>query len=165
MKQILFVCTGNTCRSPVAEALMRAEIARSPVLAGKVEVSSAGVHASEGMRMSAASRVALVNLGVPANLHAARQATKEMLAQADVILTMSAAHIDGLLRIVPNIRGKSATLKAYAAGMPHMTVGREYDIEDPYGQSEAVYFRVAKEIEAAVKRAVARLEREWSEPE
>ena len=163
MKQLLFVCSGNTCRSPMAEALMKQKIAQSPVLCGCVRVHSAGTNAISGLRMSTNAENALRRFVEEPAFHVARQVSGEMIDEADIILAMSASHINSVCRREPSARRKITTLKAFANNISTEEAGAKYDIADPYCQSPEVYALVAQEIDFAVSAVVARLEREWNE--
>ncbi|MFA9560618.1 low molecular weight protein arginine phosphatase [Evansella sp. AB-rgal1] len=103
---ILFVCTGNTCRSPLAEALVRQKSGAT------IQVKSAGVHAMDGMLMSEGSRAALANRGISEN-HRAQLVNEELLQWADVVLTMTESHKRLLLERFPYAYEKVSTLKEY----------------------------------------------------
>src|SRR5258708_38035121 len=93
---ILFVCSGNTCRSPMASAIGNAEIARRLriPLAGEapVQALSAGVSAREGAPMTIEAKQALQAIGIPANGHRARTLTAELADQVERIFCMTHAH-------------------------------------------------------------------------
>lgn len=110
MRNILLVCTGNTCRSPMAEAMLREMLRR----AGKpIEVRSAGVGAIDGYPVSpnAAEALRKRNLPVPGP---SRMLTAELVAWASLILTMTAAHKRAIVQQHPDAMDKTFTLKEYA---------------------------------------------------
>jgi len=98
MKRILFVCTGNTCRSPMAEAIFN-KIARERGLAA--EAFSRGIAAPVGEGASGNAIEAAAELGCDLTAHAARQLTREDVMKADLIYTMSAAHAEAIKRAFP----------------------------------------------------------------
>ncbi len=109
---MLFVCTGNICRSPAAEFLFRARIGTAPIVA-----SSAGTSGLSGWDMDAPSARALRAFGVDPSAHVARRMTREMVAAADLVLTADTDHrsivvtskfgyVPGLLRVTDWIREK-----------------------------------------------------------
>ena len=88
---ILFVCTGNTCRSPMAEGLLRAALAAKGL--DQVTVSSAGTGAWDGAPISEASYLVGLEQGLDLSEHRARLLTRDVVRGADLILAMSGHHI------------------------------------------------------------------------
>jgi len=112
MKRILFVCTGNTCRSPLAEGLMR-KLAREAGL--DVEVRSAGVHAMDGSAISQHSATILRERGAEGT-HASSALKNEHIGWADLILTMTSGHKSSVLQRFPQAVEKTYALKEFAGG-------------------------------------------------
>lgn len=111
MTKILFVCTGNTCRSPMAEALLR-RLASD--LNASIEVKSAGVAALTGQPMAAYAAEALAKYGVNGEEFRSSEVTGELVEWADVILTMTTGHKRHLLERFPAAADKTFVLKEYA---------------------------------------------------
>ena len=150
--RLLFVCSGNTCRSPLAEAIARRELE-----GGKwsgVEVRSAGTGAWDGSAASVGAAGAAVRHGLDLSAHRSTSLTPELVASADLILTMSGHH---LVRVVELGGGDRATLlTAFAAGED--PEGVPDSVTDPFGQGDEEYERTFVLLDTLVKRALRRLE-------
>jgi protein-tyrosine phosphatase len=140
MKKLIFVCTGNTCRSPMAEGLMKHLL--GPDCGW--EISSAGIHASNGCPASSGAVEALRMLGIDLSGHSSRRLTPEMVQAADLLVTMTREHRDAILAIAPESAGKVFLLKSF--GVAKCAA----DIYDPVGEALDVYCRVRDEIDAAL---------------
>ena len=143
---ILFVCTGNTCRSPMAAALMN-KIAMDEEL--DVRIESAGLFANEGESASAEAIVAMKKYDIDLLQHHAQQINSELIEKSDLILTMTTAQKMLFSDVAKN---KVYTLCEYA--------GVEGDIEDPYGGDVEEYEEVAEMIYLALQAVAGKLERD-----
>ena len=129
MAKVLMICTGNTCRSPLAQVLLQKQ---HP----DWEVRSAGVMAETGSPAAAHSRELARQIAQDLESHRAQSVSPELVEWADHILCMTGGHLKSLTRSFPEAAPKARTLGA--------------DISDPVGQSMAVYQRTAEQIEAAL---------------
>ncbi|MDR3270467.1 MAG: low molecular weight protein arginine phosphatase [Peptococcaceae bacterium] len=123
--KVLFVCTGNTCRSPMAEYLAR------EIFGAELEISSAGLWAWEGQAASAQAIRVLQASGIDLRPHRARRVSGAILAAADYVIPMTREHERSLCEQFPEMRDKVKRLGAWA--------GSDEDIPDPVGAPIGVY--------------------------
>lgn len=143
---ILFVCTGNTCRSPMAAGLMN-QIALARNLDMRIE--SAGIFAQEGEPATTEAILAVKKYDVDLLGHHAQPVNTELIEKSELILVMTTAHKMIFAQTVPE---KTFTLCEYA--------GMDGDIQDPYGGDVEEYEACAEQIYAALIKVADRLEKE-----
>ena len=148
VKRILFVCTGNSCRSVMAEGLMRHLLRQAGVEA--VAVESAGVFAIEGMSPTRETQRVLQEAAVDCAGHRARVLTLDMAGSADLILVMEQFQMDEVVQRSPSARGKVHLLKTYV--LPPGESVSQPNIPDPIGKPLEVYEVCFAEIREAVER-------------
>ena len=153
MKRILFVCTGNSCRSVMAEGLLRHLLKQAGI--ETVHVESAGVFAIDGMSPTRETLQVLQGVGVDCAGHRARLLTTQMIEQADIIFAMERLHVEQILRRAPGAKGKVFLLKTY--GLPKEEAGMTPEIPDPIGKPLEVYEVCLSDIREAVERAAKSL--------
>ncbi len=147
-RSILFVCTGNTCRSPMAAGLARKLLAddfgcpESKLESVGQEFLSAGVFTGGGARAADNAIAAAARRGADIGAHRSRCLTNALIRSADLVFCMSRSHVAEVTRMVPEAAGKVQLLDA--AG----------DIADPIGGGESVYGRVAGRIERSLRRRI-----------
>jgi protein-tyrosine phosphatase len=143
VKNILFLCTGNICRSPFAEALCR-KIARERGLAG-IQADSAGVLALSGNHATAMAQTVAREHGVDLEDHRAKQITAERVAWADLVLVMEKGHERELMHGFDEAAGKVLLLRYFAR-----CGSRNRGVVDPYGLNYEAYRFCFLDIEEAV---------------
>ena len=149
MARLLFVCSGNTCRSPLAAVHARSIVGERGV---PVTVASAGISAVDGGPASGHAQTVAVMEGGSLEGHRSSQIDAGLLAAADLILTMTAAHRDSLHRQWPQDRDRVMTL-GEASGL-------NVDVGDPFGGTIEDYERTSREIGRLVRAAWPTIERE-----
>lgn len=136
---ILFVCTGNLCRSPMASGLFRKRLEEEG-LADAYEVRSAGVSAVEGSPASFNALRAMEEYGVDLGSHQAHLLTAEDVRRADVVVVMETYHREAIVGRLPEEGHKVHLLSELA--------GESGDVEDVYGLDLDAYRDVARELKA-----------------
>lgn len=144
MLRILFICTGNTCRSPMAQVLLQ-EMATRQGKKDRIEVSSAGIAGGIGGASQEAC-AAMTRHGLDLTRHRSRRVTRELMAAADLVLTMTAGHKRILGTLFPEAQQKIWSLAEFAE------VPQE-DIADPLGGDAAAYQASAEQIERLLVKA------------
>lgn len=148
--KIMFVCTGNTCRSCMAEGLMKEALKNSQHSKGIV-AASRGISAFDGDSASGHSVKALKTLwDIDISSHKAKILTNRDTEHADLILTMTRQHRDIIKGIYPHKKTQIFTLKEYVYPDLNPDSGGA-DIRDPYGMSYEVYEACARELQECIK--------------
>ena len=149
--KILLVCTGNICRSPLAAALLQRALTERGVEG--MDVSSAGTGAWDGAPVSEGAYLVGIERGLDLSAHRARLLTRELIEEADLVLTMARHHrarVDEL-----GGEGRVFVLGEYAG-----REGDEAEVSDPFGGDLEVYRDTCVELEALIEAAVERIVKE-----
>jgi len=144
--RILFVCTGNLCRSPMAEYLTR-ELARRRGI--EVEVKSAGVWAVQGEPATEETIAVLQELGIDAKPHRSQPLDWDLLEWADLVLTMEEWQKRQIVAKAPEVKDKVFTLPEF--------VGEEGDVPDPYGTARHAYRQIRDRIQRLVEKMLVKI--------
>ena len=151
MKTILFVCTGNVCRSPMAEGLFRHVTKDS----SQFQVLSAGVGAVEGQPPSAFAVRALREMGLDISGQRSRSLTPQLVEQSDLIIGMTHSHVDTISVLFPWAAEKTFLLREFDETLEPF----EREIPDPIGGSYDVYLFCREQIEKGIHSMLDRLQK------
>ncbi len=151
LTKILVVCSGNICRSPMAEGMLRDRLKK--VAGDRFVVRSAGTIATEGMPASIAAAQVMETRDVDIRSHRSRPVSRELIDWADVVLVMTSDHLAELHERYADSTQKVFLYSAY----PGMDLEGKYGVADPYGGDVEAYERVAQAIEKEAGRIVDHL--------
>ena len=146
MPSILFVCTANICRSPMAMALFRAKLGEQ---ADSWRVESAGTWAADGEPAHPKAQLAIAERGLDLSRHYSRSVSRELLRQFNLILTMEISHKEALRLEFPEIAARVHLLSEM--------VGQTFNILDPVGGSEQDFRIAAQDIDQIISDGFERI--------
>jgi len=144
MRNVLFVCTGNICRSPMAQGLF-ADLVRGR---SDIEVTSAGIGAVGGQPPSHHSVEVMNELGIDIKNIRSKPLMADLVRKADFIFVMTYGHLDSMLLLFPSAAEKTFLLREFETDLPVM----EREVSDPIGQSRETYRECRDQIRAALPR-------------
>ncbi|MDP3791223.1 MAG: low molecular weight protein arginine phosphatase [Candidatus Omnitrophota bacterium] len=149
IKSVLLVCTGNSCRSIMADGLLKKylkELGKSDI-----EVISAGVHAIDGMAPTKETIEVMKKEGIDVSGFRSRSLTEDHIKKADLILVMAGHHMDDIITRVPHAASKVHILKQF--GLKHdQKACEDIDIADPIGRDRGFYEEVLLTIKEEMSR-------------
>lgn len=146
--KICFVCTGNTCRSPMAEAILRAKAVEG------IEVRSAGIYAMSGTNISNNAKQVLFDTGIEFS-HSSRQFGEHDVEWANIVLTMTNAHKQAILDHYPESISKTYTLIEY------VRQNEWEDVADPFGGDIQVYKKTWQQLHDLINELLQKLQGEY----
>lgn len=150
---LLFVCTGNICRSPTAELYAAHHLDPE-----RFRVHSAGTHGLDGWPIEPSAARRLADLGIGCDAFRARRLTAEMVERADLVLTATRVHRDQVVALVPDARGRTFTMRELARRVEGGPETGDDDVADPYGLGDAAYDQALDQIVAALRRPLELLQ-------
>ena len=157
MKTVLFVCTGNSCRYPMAEGLFRRMVEKR----GDVRVVSAGLHAANGQPASEHTLEAMTAEGIDLSRFRSQSLTDDLVGRADLIFAMTRGHLDALQTFFPEAADKAFLVREFDPGAQE----HDMDVPDPIGQSRAVYFRCRDVLKKALATLLPLLDASYQVPD
>lgn|SRR5574341_14929 len=150
--KILLVCTGNTCRSPMAVGILLRLLEEKGIR--EIEVESAGISAYAGSPATLFAVDTCRNFGIDISPHSARQLTKEIAQGADLILVMAPEHWDYISNLNRGLLEKTFLLKAFPG---QGQKGRNYTIKDPIGGDQQAYLSCFFDLDENLHRILPAL--------
>lgn len=158
-KMVLFVCTGNTCRSPMSEMIAK-DYLHSGQAGRNIGVSSAGISAIKNEPASYQAKIVMSEWQLDLSKHGARILSVENINEADIILTMTERHKNHILKMVPSAKDKVYVLKEYSKGKDAYQEKGDRNVLDPFGFPVEYYRLCAKELKEHIQIALEKFIKE-----
>jgi protein-tyrosine-phosphatase len=146
---VLFICTANICRSPMAQAILLDLLKKEHLDSPDWQVESAGTWALDGKPASKNSELVMSRRGLDVRGHRSRTVTAEMIADSDLVLTMEAVHKEALQQEFPWAAGRIFLLTEMA--------GETESVDDPYGGPVKEYEKTARLLEEIIEKGMPQI--------
>lgn len=154
MITILFVCTGNTCRSPMAAGILKDLLKKSEHSSKDIEVKSAGISVIQKGQANPKSIKVTKDMDIDISNHTTKALTEKLVDKADLILTMTQSHKQQILIVQPQARDKVFTLLEFIREEGSV---ENIDIYDPFGLPEDEYEKTAQQLLSALEIALPKI--------
>ena len=149
--KILFICTGNICRSAMAEGILKKLVKERNL---NIEVSSAGICAETGTYATYYAISVAKNYDVDLSTHRATNLSEVKIEEIDLVLCMTKSHVQYILENIPNCSNKVFTLKDYVHMNKHSS-----DIMDPWGYDQSIYEHCISEINNCLEKLIQNIDK------
>jgi protein-tyrosine-phosphatase len=146
-KNVLFICTGNTCRSVMAAVLLEKMLRERK--RDDVQVMSAGLLLLPGMGVTGATREVLIKEGIDVSEFHSQKVSRDMIKKADLILVMEKIHEEHILRLAPEVKNRVFLLKEFAK-----INDDNLEIIDPIGKPVEAYVKTLDTVKDALQRII-----------
>ncbi|HZK43033.1 MAG TPA: low molecular weight protein arginine phosphatase [Syntrophomonadaceae bacterium] len=148
MLRILFVCTGNTCRSPIAQALLK-KMWDEQSIDSELKVLSAGIFTSDGLPASPEAIEVMLKENIDITDHKSLQINEQLIKDADLIFTMTEFHRRSIIDEFPEYESSVFTITEY--------INLEGDIVDPFGRGVEAYYETVEQLKGITTELVKKL--------
>lgn len=148
--KIMFICTGNICRSAIAEGMLKKMTSNMD----NIQVYSCGIYAETGDGATYNAIQAAKEYGADISSHRATNIRESKIEEMNLILCATVSHKQSVLYLYPNLEGKVYTMKEYAK---LDKAGQNMDIKDPWGYNEEIYRKCAEEINECLELIINRI--------
>ncbi len=160
IKNILFVCTGNTCRSAMAEGMFKKMLKERTKGNSKIDIISAGISALPGINPTYEAISVMFEQGIDISQHHAQELQQELIKKADLILVMTNEHKEYIHKEFPLAQNKTFLLKKFTINNKsesNQNNERNYEIIDPIGRKIEVYRIVARELKNNLEKILDKI--------